>query len=202
MTAEHEPLVSLVYAPGELSVRRCRGVVVGDFSVGEGWVEPSREALGYTTFLRVLLHRELSALGVFQFVTLDEETGPQSRDAHKVLRLEGKVTRFNQGSGLLRYLSCLVPFMELGATDFQVEGRLTEESTGDLVLEFVDRRRGMYNTPFGPNPRNLRDGFAMKHTIRDTAGSLAAFLGEACEEQPAQKTAEAEQTGKPLPEES
>jgi hypothetical protein len=128
--------------------------------------------------LRILLRRELSKLHAFETVTFEWDQAERGAPGPRVLRLEGMVTRFKMGSGFLRYLSGLIPFLTTGATDLQVAARLTNARTGDVVLEFVDRRRGMYNTPWGANPKNLRDGFAMSHTVLDTARCLATLIGK------------------------
>ncbi|MGD2176063.1 MAG: hypothetical protein PVJ27_11715 [Candidatus Brocadiaceae bacterium] len=192
MSDAHEPLVSLVYEPESTHLSRYRGVIVGDFAVGQEWIESRQKAFGYAALFRVLLQRELTAQEGFEFATLDKERPPQAQDSGGIIRLEGMVTRFDQGSGLMRYLSFFLFFLQSGATDFQVEGRLTDDATGRLLLEFVDRRRGIYNTPFGPNPRTLREGFAMNYTVRDAAASLAAFIGETCEGPTATETESAE----------
>jgi hypothetical protein len=98
-----------------------------------------------------------------------------------LLLVEGKVTVFDMGNGWVRYFAGLL-FLGLGATDFQVEGRVTNYGTGELVMEFVDRRRHLANTPFGPNLKNLSDHtFAMKITELYSARSLAYLLSQPVE---------------------
>ena len=99
-------------------------------------------------------------------------------------QVEGMITALDTGSGLMRYLSFFLWFLQSGATDFQIEGRITEAKSGRLVAEFVDRRRHLCNTPFGPNPHNFDDGYAMKITARATAECLAEFIQEGCESLP------------------
>ncbi len=176
MTDSFDPDLSLVYVPADTALGRYRGVVVGDFTVGGTQVESPELAEHYTTYLRVALACELLKMEQFEFVTLDTDPaflpGQSLRD---VLLVEGMITKFDMGSGALRYFSRFL-FLGLGATDLQIEGRMVEADTGRLVVEFVDRRRHLANTPWGPNPRNFRKGFAMNVTARETAHCLAGFM--------------------------
>ncbi len=176
MSDDYEPLASLVYIPDSNGPARYRAVAVGPFAVGSG-VEPRERAFGYATLFRVLLKRELEKLEEFESVALESGGAGSAHGSGDELRLEGMVTRFDMGSGTMRYMHGLLPLLPSGATDLQVEGRLMEGATGKVLLEFVDRRRGIYNTPFGPTPRNLREErFAMDLTARDTAACLAELI--------------------------
>jgi hypothetical protein len=187
MTRDYDPLVSLVYAPEDTALSEYEGLVIGDIAVGERWVEDRELVPGYATLFRVVLRNSLTEQTRFDFVTLDAESQDLEQSSDRILRLDGKVTRFDLGSGWLRYFGCLV-FLQVGASDLQIEARLTDQQTGKLVMELVDRRRGLYHTPFGPNPQTLRSGFVMRMTVRDTAASLARFLLDAYEGIPATPT--------------
>jgi hypothetical protein len=187
MTDRHDPLVSLVYVDDHLALSMARGVVVGGVDINAQWVRKAdvEVAEAYARYLRAALLLDLARLRQFDFV-LPDRGGPNPDDdvAH-VLRLETQVTRFDMGSGWKRYFSPFI-FMAAGATDLQLEGRVVDLGTGRVVLEFADRRRHMGNTAWGPNPQNLKDeGFAMKHTARQTANGLACLLGAVCKRQPA-----------------
>ncbi len=93
-----------------------------------------------------------------------------------VLRVDTTITRFYMGSGILRYFNYFLFFLPSGATDLQIEGRITRADTGALVCEFADRRRELGNTPWGPNPRNFHRNFAMTVTAAKTASAFAAFV--------------------------
>ncbi|KPK65595.1 MAG: hypothetical protein AMK73_02565 [Planctomycetes bacterium SM23_32] len=177
MSDGYDPMLSLAYVPDATSFSRYRGIVVGDVGVGRGWIESREEALGFATFFRVILKSKLQQLGKFDIVALGppgtDGVGPLGDD---VLLMEGMITRFHTGSGLLRYLSYMLIFLQAGATDLQIEGHLIEPESGRLVMEFVDRRRHFCNTPFGPNPRNFHKGFAMKVTATETAQCLTDFI--------------------------
>lgn len=181
MTDRYDPEVSLVYMPDQNAFRGTRAILIGSLQVGQDWVESREEAIHYATYFRYVLQCELWKLKSFEFVALDTGIGADDTMSGGTLRFEGMITKFDMGSGFLRYLSPFL-FMQLGATDFQIEGRITDVRSGQLVMEFVDRRRSLANTPFGPNPRNFTRGFAMKHTMKTTAECLAAFMGRAAGE--------------------
>jgi len=176
MTDRYDPLVSLVHMPDLGAFERCRGVVVGDIGVGSIWIEDEDEALGCATIFRCMLLMELGKLQKFDFVLLDEPQEASPPAPGEVCRIEGLITRFHLGSGWLRYFGGLL-FFQTGATDLQIEGRVTDAASGKVIMEFVDRRCHVGNTPWGANPRNLSDrGFAMSVTAKQTAASLARFV--------------------------
>lgn len=186
MTDRYDPLLSLVYVPRSTRLEDYRGIIIGDFDVGRHWVEAPQEAKGYARFFRVVLRRELLKLDRFDFISLTKDAqAPGAGDLDDALLVEGMITALDNGSGLMRYLSFFLWFLQSGATDFQIEGRITEAKSGRLVAEFVDRRRHLCNTPFGPNPHNFDDGYAMKITARATAECLAEFIQKGCESLPA-----------------
>ncbi len=177
MSDRYDPLLSLVYVPQADAFDEYDGLIVGEVLVGDEWVESPERAASYATFFRVALTSEMLKLKTFTFISLDKECLKYTGAAPDgVLLVEGMITKFHMGSGLLRYLSCFIPFLELGATDLQIEGRITDARSGRLVAEFADRRRHLCNTPFGPNPRNFRKGYGMKITARETAQCLARFI--------------------------
>ncbi len=192
MDDSYEPLLSLVYVAQPTALNRYRGLIVGPVDVGEQWVESPAQARGYATYFRVVLRRELCDFGKFDFVSLDKDCEGKGASSARVLLLEGKITKFDMGSGTMRYFSYFIPFLQGGATDFQIEGRITEADTGRLVLEFVDRRRHLCNTPYGPNPSSFDGGFAMRVTAKETARCLAAFLKMGLEGMPPVALAQAE----------
>ena len=176
MTNQFEPVLSLVYVAQNVDLRRYENLVIGGVSVGEQWVEDPSEAARYATYLRARVRKILAKSGRFQEVTLDRDGSYPT----PTLRLEVMVTKFDFGSGALRYFGWFLPlFQSKAASDFQIEGRLIDVASGAVVVEFADRRRHLGNTPFGPNPRTFRDDFVMKHTVKTTSRALAAFIKEA-----------------------
>jgi len=178
MSADYDSTarISLVYVPQDTSFNDSKGIVVGDVTVGKVWVDTPDQAKGYAAFFRVVLRNELLKLKKFDFVSLEKGDGGSSNLPPRTLLLEGEITKFDMGSGFLRYLDYFLWFVQAGATDLQVEGRITDAATGKLLVEFVDRRRHLCNTPFGPNPRNLHEGYGMKVTAAETALCLAKFI--------------------------
>lgn len=186
MTEEFDPLVSLVYLPKATNWARYRGIAIGHVGVGHELVASPDEALGYATFFRLALRHELLELGAFDFVSLDADLAElPAGQRDDVLLFEGMVTKLDFGSGVKRYLSFFAWFLESGATDLQVEGRITNAGSGAVLAELADRRRSLCNTPFGPNPKTLDAGFAMRQTAKETAECLARFIAMGCEGLPA-----------------
>jgi hypothetical protein len=177
MTDAYDPLVSRAYMPDPEVLGRYRAAVVGPVTVGDGWVESRQEALGCATYFRMSLRDHLVRLGMFDSVTFEAQGALSGPDA---LLVESMITKFDLGSGFGRYCSGLLGFFQSGATDLQVEGRIADARTGALLVEFVDRRRHMCNTAFGPNPRTLKKCYAMNVTVRETAECLAKFIEMAC----------------------
>jgi len=172
MSGDYEPLLSLVYMPDKARFYDCETFYIGNVRVSSNWVKEDAEALRYAMFFRNILRRELARTGKFPHVTLDAPAG----DA-PAFRLEASVTRFKSGSGLLRFLSPYLFFLaSSGATDFQIEGRILMQPSEELVMEFVDRRRDLGNTLWGPNPKTFADEFVMKRTVALTARCLAKFI--------------------------
>jgi hypothetical protein len=185
MADQYDPLLSLVYVPEGTSFSPYRSVIIGPVDVGEQWVESRAEATSYATFFRIVLGKELRKLHKFDSISLDARSESAADPIPSAIRIDGKITKFDMGSGLLRYLSYSLFFLQGGATDLQIEGRITEAGSGKLLAEFVDRRRHLGNTAFGPSPANFTKGFAMNVTARQTAECLAEFMGVACDGLPA-----------------
>jgi hypothetical protein len=176
MSNQHEPLLSLVYLPDCRALRDCTGIVVGQVEVGSHRVAERDKARRFALILRHLLQIKLRKLKEFDFVALemDEEAGGAANGP--VYRLDSMITKFEMGSSWKRYWSWYI-LMQAGATDLQIEGRVTDAQTGKVIMEFADRRRHLGNTPWGPNPRNLRSkDFAMKQTVMETADCLSRFI--------------------------
>jgi hypothetical protein len=176
---DRDPLVSLLYLPRPDEVQHADTIVIGDIGVGGPAVEDPDVAVYYANLYRIMLSNELKEqAGPYRFadVLLARPVGGRRPRTPGTLVLDGQVTVFDMGSGLARFLGGLL-FLQTGATDLQVEGRLTDLATGRTVMEFADRRRHLGNTAFGPNPKNLTDHtFAMKITALYSARSLAMLL--------------------------
>jgi len=177
MTDAHDPALSLVYLPEPAKLSRYRSIIISDFTVGEHVLKDRKAADSYALLFRMLVKIAVTKSGSFEHVALE---APVDAD-QPACRIEGMITKFKRGSGWSRYFGGLL-FLGTGATDLQVEGRLVDATTGAVIMEFADRRRHLGNTPWGPNPRNLKDGdFAMNVTAKLTADGLAFFLQDICE---------------------
>lgn len=176
MTNRYEPMVSLVYSPAPLDLKDYRGVIVSPVKLAGSWIDSEEEAARYAIFYRVCLLKELTALKTFEKVSFADDPQEWGGSLKGVLRIDTTITRFYMGSGFLRYINYFLFFLPSGATDLQIEGRITQADTGQLVCEFADRRRELGNTPWGPNPRNFHRTFAMTVTAAKTAAAFAAFV--------------------------
>jgi len=181
MSDRFEPVVSLVYIAENVDLMRYQDLLIDPVTVGEEWVEDRPQAARYATYFRALLRKMLVESGRFHVVTLDlGEALPTP-----TLRLEAMVTKFDFGSGKLRYWGWFLPFFgSKAASDFQIEGRLSDAESGAVIIEFIDRRRHLGNTPFGPNPKTFRDDFVMKHTVRETVRAISVFIQEVEPDEP------------------
>ena len=172
MTNEYDPKVSLVYSSGEHTLDEYQTLYIDNFQVQSGdLVKKYKEARLYGLRLRYTLKEEISERNVFQTVSVNEQY--RNTDRSGVLRMEPEITIYNKGSGWQRF------FFWTGATDFQIECRLVDAATGDVVMELVDRRRFLAHTPWGPNPDTFYDDYVMRLTLKETAVCLADFLKNA-----------------------
>ncbi len=190
MSDAMDPVISLIYSPADVNFSRYKGCIVGNIAVGEEWVDHPAVAQRYANYFRQLLVSELRETNQFKKVTKNsDETVP-----HPALRIEGMCTVFETGSGTQRFFSYFLPFLQKGgATDFQLEGRIYNIDTGRIAMEFVDRRRHLGNTPWLPNPSTFSDQFVMKHTLLETAHSLARVLASAQKDATEEETLETTQ---------
>lgn len=83
--------------------------------------------------LHANLVKELQAAGIFQFVTSDPFFAAKRRE---YITLETRITEINSGDPERRYR----PGFGAGATTIQIEGKLIENRTCRLLVEFADRR--------------------------------------------------------------
>ena len=174
MTDRFEPLLSLVHMPEGAELSGYDGVIIGQVAVGDAWVEEREKAQQYATYFRCLLQKRILDTQKF-----DPYYPATASGSPHLMRLHAKITRFDMGCGWKRWMSCSLPFFQGGASDIQVEGRITDSATGRLLMEFADRRRHLGNTPWGPTPKTFNSDFVMKLTLDQTAACLAKFIDEA-----------------------
>ncbi len=173
MSDRYDPPVSLVHIEPGADLGAYQVIVVGEFTVGREWVNDPEKASHYgNTYLRQVLAKELLESGHF-YVSLD----PFFRPALPTAVLEGKITVFDTGSGLSRFLSPYLFFIQsASAVDLQLEGRLRDAHSGDILLEFADRRQFLGRTPWGPTLKTFNDDWSMKQTIILTSASLVELI--------------------------
>ncbi|MFP4176125.1 MAG: hypothetical protein ACOCR1_00220 [Planctomycetota bacterium] len=178
MSEELDPILSLVYFPEDASLLHYDNVIIGNMTVGENWIEDEELAQRYATYMRIVLAQALEKEDAFERVTLD----PTEDFEGPTMRIEGMYTLFDPGSGTARFFSFFVPFLQKsGATDLQLEARIYDIESGNLLMELVDRRRHLGHTPWLPNVGAFSDQFVMKHTVWETAHSIAAVLQQTAE---------------------
>ena len=187
MTDHYDPTVSLVYSSGEHTLDEYHTLYIDGFKVQRGeLVEDYKEARHRGLELRYTIIDELRQReDVFRTVTADDRYASTSESG--VLVMKPKITIYDTGSGWKRYF-----FISSGSTDFQVECKLVDAATGETVMELVDRRRFLGNTPWGPNPDALEDQFVMNLTLKETAVCLADFFEKAYHGLPGPRRASAE----------
>ena len=179
MTEQFDPLASLVYMPPDAGLDGYQALAINELEIGQGWVRDAKGAKAYARLFRTLFANRLLERQVFGAVLLDPGPEFTPYESGRVLRMEGKVTVFSLGNGWKRYFSFWYPFLQSGATDFQIEARFRDAVTGQVVMELADRRRHLGNTVWGPNIRTFNAEFVMKHTVQLTARCLADFIAEA-----------------------
>ncbi len=177
MTDRFDPLLSLVYMPEGAKFADYEALIIGRMDVGRSVKDPEK-ADQYATYFRWALQKRLARSQTFDFITLDPDFSPSEDSQVRMLRLESKITRLSAGSGWKRYFGWFL-FLQAGASDFQIEGRFTDASSREPVMEFCDRRRHLYNTPWGPNPGTFKNERVMKITLGETAACLTEFIQQA-----------------------
>ena len=158
------PLSRAYFAPGHLladyPVLQFEGVGV------RGNVPAKGEA--HDQYCQALAHQirtDLASIKKFHVIT--DAPG----DA-KAAALSVWITHLDTGSGTLRYL---VGF-EAGSVDVQIEGKLVDVQTGELVMEFADRRRESGEPNLGLNPTVVKADALIERTLRAQGRALVTVL--------------------------
>jgi hypothetical protein len=172
MTDHYDPLVSLVYSSGDHTLDEYHTLYIDSFQAASGdLVKNYEEARLFGLRFRYTLKNQIAEQGNFETVSVSDRL--KASDTSGVLVLEPMITVWNKGSGWKRF------FLWRGATDFQIECQLVDADTSEVVMELVDRRRFLANTPWGPNIDTFWDDYVMKLTLKETAVCLADFLDKA-----------------------
>jgi len=159
--AHAEPIVTSAQQTGYLQDYHRLGHV-GGVPLEQVWIEPELDVRKYRTLyipptrieptayykkgamdhaiatqlaaeLHARLVAELQGAGIFQFVSSDPFF---AAPRHQALTLETRITEIDSGDPQKRYR----PGFGAGATQLQIEGKLTENRTCRTLIEFADRR--------------------------------------------------------------
>ncbi len=118
-----------------------------------GQVGPDQPRISqYCAHLQERTLNGLRKLRKFRILTTDDEFLNRKRYDLRVATLELFITHLDEGNGFVRY----VVGFERGGVDVQVEGRLTDARTGEVLMEFADRRYYAGDPMSGLNVRVIR----------------------------------------------
>ena len=119
--------------------------------------------------LRTALAQAMQRAGLFSHV---ETEPPDDLEARKIATLESAITEMDPGSQFARWM-----FGEFGGGNsfLEVEGRIVDASTGVVLVQFADRRRGaaIFDIAGGDSQALLQED------LRGIAKGVASALGEA-----------------------
>jgi hypothetical protein len=153
----------------DFDLNRYRVMTVAKLPVVDPAVKSDDEralADGMSTFLQSEMVRRLRESALFTRVVNLSESGDEPGD-DAALRLEGQITRFDEGSQTLRLIFGVYGG---GAARVQVETRLVEVRSGRVVLVTADRRQATMGIWGGVSIDHIRDA------LDDIARDLARFL--------------------------
>jgi len=153
----------------DFDLNRYRVMTVAKLPVVDPAVKSDDEralADGMSTFLQSEMVRRLRESALFTRVVNLSESGDEPGD-DAALRLEGQITRFDEGSQTLRLIFGVYGG---GAARVQVETRLVEVQSGRVVLVTADRRQATMGIWGGVSIDHIRDA------LDDIARDLARFL--------------------------
>jgi hypothetical protein len=171
MSAVYEPGVSLVYvSPEAKKLGEYDTLVIRRVDMSRIWVERNEKTDVYRPFVAEQIGTALAKDQVFAKVVTDPAYLNVARPEEKVLVMDAVITRLESGNGTARF------FLQTGATDFQIEGRVRDAATGRTVVEFVERCREIDKNPSQPSAKTLDADYALKRTIRKVATSVSRLL--------------------------
>ena len=153
----------------DFDLNRYRVMTVAQLPVVDPAVKNGDEralAEAMSTFLQSEMVRRLRESALFTRVVNLSEPGDEPAD-DAALRLEGEITRFDEGSQTLR---AMFGVYGGGAARVQVETRLVDVRSGRVVLVTADRRQATMGIWGGASSDHIRDA------LDDVARDLTRFL--------------------------
>lgn len=172
MTSVYEPKVSLVYVAPDARLDAYKTIVIKPVEVSGVWVQDGEQAELFRPYVEQKLKDALLGTKTFDRVVMDPEYLRLASHREKIVVLEAVITRLDRGNGTARY------FLQLGATDFQIEGRLVDAWSGETVMEFAERRRELGEKPWDPSVKAFDNEFTLKRTISIVTTNLGDVVSD------------------------
>ncbi len=174
MIDEFDPPVSRVELKPGANLSRYESIVVSDVSVGGTWIDDHEKAYHFAAnYFRQVLAIELLEINNLLYVTLDTDFETDS----PAMVIESKITGFDTGSGAGRYFGFFFfPLQKRSAVDLQVEGRIVDHHSGEVLVNFADRRLFLGYTPWGPTLKTWNEEWTVKQTCIFTARSISWLI--------------------------
>jgi len=172
MSSNYEPKVSLVYLSPDAVLGNYKTLVISPVKVSGIWVEQDEKMELFRPYINEQLRDSIMKGKAFKNVVVDPQYIKVSDPAEKIIVLETVVTKLQRGNGTARY------FLQLGATDFQIEGRLVDARTQRVLMEFAERRRSLGESPLEPSVKTFNSEYTLKETIKTVTENLSGLLRE------------------------
>lgn len=150
-------------------------LVMGDVALSDKVSKEIEFSDKYGKFLQRRIEKELIASRKFKIVTADKRFLEFGKYDLRPARLDLAITDIEYGSGILRYL---IGWDSLGATIVQVEGRLADPQTGQILLEFADCRRNSGEPGLGFNILGIKRLFKPSYLVSVSLHRMSADIAK------------------------
>jgi len=157
------------------SPRQYRAVVLAPVRVSASIRNRIAQSDKFGEYLRRCLHAHLVEKHVFPIVTENPNFLTLGKYGPSTLRFDLAITEIRYGNGLLRYL---IGWDSAGATIVQVEGKLSDVRTGELMLKFADRRRNSGYPGLGFNFKQLKKVFRGSYLVSASLYQISSDVAE------------------------
>jgi len=122
--------------------------------------------------LRHRLYVHMVGRNCFDLVTKNAELVEALGPRYRVCRLETTITRLSLGDPWLRYLVGL----DVGGVEVQQEGQIVEAGTGQVLIEFADRRIEGGNPRFGFGFETFDASLLLRKAVGIQALAIAQYV--------------------------